>query len=303
MNVVRMVIGAAVCATLLAACGGSAEKPETPPTEQQSLDRSARLAFAQGRYDQAASLYEAALLAALKEDAPQAIVDARFNLALCQTYQGQYAEALDQLEQAEAERLRRGVVGEGSIELLRGTIHYRSGQLDKARLVLQTLLVGDNGSAATATKAHFVLGLIAADQGDIKDLSTHLNAIGADAVQASATDRLELTALLSALQGEADQALAQLEQVARLRRDERDYRGMVRVLAKAGDVAEHAQRIQSAGRYLLRAGRSAAQRREPETRGWLERAEQLASRAGDTETAREARELLNGLEDKAATSR
>ncbi len=135
MNVVRMVIGAAVCATLLAACGGSAEKPETPPTEQQSLDRSARLAFAQGRYDQAASLYEAALLAALKEDAPQAIVDARFNLALCQTYQGQYAEALDQLEQAEAERLRRGVVGEGSIELLRGTIHYRSGQLDKARLV------------------------------------------------------------------------------------------------------------------------------------------------------------------------
>lgn len=302
MSVVRSVISAALCAALLAGCGGSPEKKEMPPTEQQSLDRSARLAFAQGRYDQAASLYEASLQAALKEDAPQAIVDARFNLALCQTYQGQYAKALDQLEQAEAERLRRGVVGEGSIELLRGTIYYRSGQLDTARMVLQTLLVGENGTAATAAKAHFVLGLIAADQADSESLGTHLNTIAGNTGPASTTDRLELTALRSALQGEADLALVQLDKVARLRRDERDYRGMVRVLAKAGDVAERTRHIQSAGRYLLRAGRSAAQRSEPETRDWLERSEKLAMQAGDTETAREARELLNELDGEPGTT-
>ncbi|MCP5429441.1 MAG: hypothetical protein H6962_04175 [Chromatiaceae bacterium] len=68
----RRVLIAVMCAMLsvLTACSSAPKPQAAPPTERQSLDRSARLAFAQGQYAQAATLYEAALEQALAEDAP-----------------------------------------------------------------------------------------------------------------------------------------------------------------------------------------------------------------------------------------
>lgn len=82
-----------------------------------------------------------------------------------------------------------------------------------------------------------------------------------------------------------------------LRGTERDYRGMVRALASAGAIAQQDGRLQAAGTYLLRAGRSAAQRGEPEARDWLARAQSLGIQTHDDALAGEAAAILNSLVD------
>ncbi len=283
----------ALCAALaglvvLGGCGSTPEAERAPPTQRQSLDRSARLAFEQARYPQAATLYEAALRAALAEDDPTAIIDARFNLALCQTYVGQYEAALAQIAQADAERVRRGLPVDPDLQLLAGTIRYRAGDAELSEATLEALLQGGTATAPTRAKAHFVAGLIAADRGATGALRTRIAALSVDANDSARSDRFELQARLAGLEGDVDGALGLLDQVVVSRRLERDYRGMVRALATAGGLAEGASRLQQAGDYFLRAGRSAAQRAEPEAREWLVRAKTLGERSGDSALVLEA---------------
>lgn len=70
---------------------------------------------------------------------------------------------------------------------------------------------------------------------------------------------------------------------------------MVRVLAAAGDLAEGSKKFARAGNYLLRAGRSTAQRAGPEAREWLERARDLGARSGDPALVLEAEAILDTL--------
>lgn len=280
---------------LLAACASAPEPQPTPPTGQQTLDRSARLAFEQGQYAQAATLYQAALQAALAEDSPGAIIDAHFNLALCQTYTGEYPAALGHVARAEAERIRRGLPVEPDLQLLAGTIHYRAGNPDRARAELDRILEGGAASMATRHKAHFIAGLIAADRASADTLQVHMAALETDETVA-ATDRLELEARMAALDGDVDSALRLLDQVVALRRIERNYRGMVRALASAGDVAENAGRLGDAGNYFLRAGRSGAQRAEPEAPAWLRHARDLGRRQGDQALVLEVTGILESIE-------
>jgi tetratricopeptide (TPR) repeat protein len=280
-------------------CAGKPEPGPEAPTEQQSLDRSARLAFGQGNYAQAATLYEAALQSALTEDAPGAIIDARFNLALSQTYLGDYEAALEQVAKADAERRRRGLGADPQLELLAGTIHYRAGQTTEAQALLARVLESPGAQEATRAKAHFVAGLIAADQGSIPVLKRELAALFADAGHGQAVDRLELEGRPAGLEGDVDAALDLLDQVAAARRMQRDYRGMVRALAEAGELAARADRLQLAGSYFLRAGRSAAQRKEPQAMDWLEQARALGSRSGDQALVGEAEAAIIGLRETA----
>lgn len=279
-------------AALLGGCAGNPPQEAQPTTERESLDRSAGLAFAQGQYAQAATLYEAALDEALAEDLPNVIIDARFNLALVKTYLGAYAEALAQLDQADAERIRRKLGADPELDLLRATIRYRAGDPAKAQAILARLLKDTSLTPAAAAKARFVAGLVAADRLDANLLRTHLDSIPPDAGLASQADRLELQARLLALGHDRDGALALLDQAAAMRSLDRDYRGMVRALATAGAVAEQAGQLRQAADYLLRAGRSAAQRNGPEAHGWLERARDLGQRGGSPAVVLEASTML-----------
>jgi len=278
--------------SVLSACASKPAPQPPPPTERESLDRSARLAFTQGQYAQATTLYDAVLQKALAEDAAGSIIDARFNLALCQTYQGEYQDALMQIAQAEAERVRRGLPIDPDLQLLAGTIYYRAGEVDRALATLDAVLEGGRATPVTEAKAHFVSGLIAADRSSSSALEQHIAALPLDATGSISTDRLELKGRLAGLEGDLDVALQLFEQVATLRSLERDYRGMVRALASAGDLAESGGRFELAGNYFLRAGRSAAQRDEPETRIWLQRARELGRRVGDEALVREADTIL-----------
>ncbi|MCB1797607.1 MAG: hypothetical protein KDI67_01885 [Gammaproteobacteria bacterium] len=288
-----------LCALLagLTACSSTPKPQAAPPTERQSLDRSARLAFAQGQYAQAATLYEAALEQALAEDAPAAIIDTRFNLALCKTYLGQYDAALTQVAQAEAERSRRSLPDDPELQLLAGTIHYRAGESGRAKEILDGLLQHSDVTGATRSKAHFVAGLVAADDSVPGPLRAHIAAMPIDPGSTAQADRLELEGRLAGIEGDTDRALQLLDQVVSLRGTARDYRGMVRALASAGALAERDGRLQAAGNYLLRAGRSAAQRGEPEARDWLTRAQSLGTQTRDDTLAGEAATILKALDD------
>jgi tetratricopeptide (TPR) repeat protein len=282
----------------LAACAGRPQPEAQPTTERESLERSARLAFDQGQYPQAATLYAAALEEALAEDRAAAIVDMRFNLALARTYLGDYQAALRQVVQADAERVRRGLGPDPELELLRATIHYRAGDLDQAQPALERLLTDPTLKPAARDRAHFVAGLIAADRADAAALRSHFGSLVPNAAPGAQADRLELQARLAGIDGNTDQALRLLEQAIDMRSLDRDYRGMVRALATAGDIAEQAGKPVLAGNYLLRAGRSAAQRSEPEARRWLQRAHDLGVRSGDRALTLEATAILETLDDR-----
>lgn len=292
MTRLSLLLAALAAGLALAGCAGTAEREPASISKRETLDRSARLAFAQEQYGQAATLYAAVLQAALAEDEAARIIDARFNLALCQTYVGEYDAALAQTEWAEAERRRRGLPVDPQLQLLAGTIHYRAGRLERAQDTLAALLQASAASPTTRARAHFVAGLIAADRAALPALRDHLAAVQAGPAAASRADSLELQARLLALEGNIDDALRRLDQTADLRRAERDHRGMTRALATAGGLAEHAGRPQAAADYLYRAGRSAAQRDDPQARDWLRRAIDAAALSGDAALAREAEAAL-----------
>ncbi len=288
--------GLLVAGLMLGGCGATAEREQAPLSEHESLDRSARLAFDQHRYGQAATLYEAVLQAALAEDTPVGIIGARFNLALCRTYLGDYSAALTQTDLADAERRRRGLPVDPALQLLIGTIHYRAGHLERAQATLSALLQNREANPATLSRAHFVAGLIAADLSALPALREHIAAMLGDTAVGPGADYLELQGRLLGLEGDIDGALRLLDEAADLRGVERDYRGMVRALATAGGFAEQAGRLQPAANYLLRAGRSAAQRAEPNAQDWLRRAMNLGKQSGDAALTKEADAILRKIE-------
>jgi len=279
---------------LLVGCSSTPE-PQ-PATERETLNRSARLAFSQGQYAQAATLYQASLNQALLEDAAAAIIDARFNLALSQTYVGQYDAALAEVAQADAERVRRDLGPDPELQLLHATIHYRAGRIDQARTQLDALLADPASLPETAAKANFLAALIAADRNDSADMRRHLAALPSSDRPGGQADRLEIQARLAGLESDLDRALGLLDDAARLRSLDRDFRGMVRALATAGGLAEQAGRDELAASYFLRAGRSAAQRADPESRAWLERARDFGLRSKDTALVLEAETILAGID-------
>ncbi|MGH8665379.1 MAG: hypothetical protein ACREUX_14050, partial [Burkholderiales bacterium] len=248
-----------------------------------------------GHYAQAATLYEATLDQALIEDKPEPIIDARFNLALAQTYVGRYQSALDLVTLAEAERIRRMLGPDPELQLLRATIHYRAGDAAAAQRVLDPLLGDPALSPPTAAKAQFLAGVMAAERSDASALRRHRDALPAGDARVEQADRLELDGRLAAIEGEADEALRRLDRAALLRSQDGDYRGMARVLVVAGTVAERAGRTELAGGYWLRAGRSGAQRGEPDAREWLEHARALGERTGDAALILETEAMLTEL--------
>ena len=269
-------------------CAGAPKEEKRAPTERELLERSAQLAFSRGRYAQAAKLYQAALDRALIEDRPEPIVDARFNLALTQSYLGHHQAALDLVALAEAERVRRNLAPDPGLRLLRATIHYRAGDPVAAQRILDALLSDRMLPAPVGARAHFLAGLIAADRNDAAVLRMHRDALPASDARGEEADRLELEGRLASIEGDAERALRGLERAAQLRSLAGDYHGMARTLVAAARTAEQADRVAQAAGYWLRAGRSGAQRGEPAAREWLQHARALAGRTGDAALILEA---------------
>jgi len=233
--------------------------PKTAPTDPatETLQRSASTAYSEGRYEQATTMYQAALQSALARDNSADIVDARFSLALSQTASGLYQRALLQLDRAEAELQRAKLQPDNQLTLLRATVLFRAGDAKRAYKEVEYLLSRRELQSGTTARAHFLAGLAAAAMEDTKMLRRHAQLLGTQK-NAAAADRLELLAHINALTDKADRAVEQFSNSVNMRRQSGDYRGMVRALASTAATLRKAGMANEAAAYYLRAGRSAA---------------------------------------------
>jgi tetratricopeptide (TPR) repeat protein len=282
-------------------CGSS-----TPVRTQSSVDEEferinqvARMAFDNGRLQQAVELYEQALGRAYILDDLNAIVDSKYNLAVCYTGLNDYRQALERVNQAKAELSRANRRIPADITLLEATIQHLLGNLVEAqRLTDQILIESNRASAAVLSKTHFLRGLIANETGDIDQLRDAISYLETPAAIGLRADSEELVGLLSMAEGNWNEAIEAFDQTAEFRREDFDHSGMVNALAQAAQACERAGKWSEASKRYLRAGRSAAQQGQNlDALRWLNRAEQLAAQTGDELTAKQARSYRKWLQN------
>jgi len=270
---------AAAIVLLLAACGSAPPLPEPPDPELARLSRTGQLAFRQGRIDQAATLFREALARARTRDDTAAIADQAINLSVAELRRFDNEAARDVAQEGRLEMGRRRATVPPELLLVEATARWRLGDAGAEALARQAA-----DSPATAARASFVLGLIAADRRD---------AAGLEAARRSATDpgdaaELEARALL--LAGNPAGAKEAFLRAAGARQDVLDYAAMGRALAGA---AAAMPADADAGALWLRAGRAAAGDRDRRNgEAWLRRA---AASGGDV--ARQARDALAKLRE------
>jgi len=267
--------------------------------EYERTNRAARMAFENGRLQQAVGLYNQALERAYVLDDVNAIVDSQYNLAVCLTGLNSHVEALERVNQSKAELARTNQSIPGDILLLEATIVYRLGQLDDAWKITDKILLDPSRlSEPIQSKAHFLRGLIAGEWDDINQLRNEIASLGKPTTAGLRADREELLGRLAMAEGNWNEAIDAFDRTAELRRDDFDYSEMVNALALAAWACERAGKLSDAAKRYLRAGRSAArQEQNRDALNWLNRAENLAGEAGDESTAKQARSYRKWLEE------
>ncbi len=297
-----------IAATLLVsgACSTRQTGPQGPPVDKslQQTNRVARIAFDNGRIQQAAKLYRRSLDLAYRRDDPAAINDARYNLALCLTLLQSDQEALSLIAQAHEELSLRNEPVPGDILLLEATILFRLERSQDAWMLTEAILeTAEQSAPAVIGKTHFLRGLIANERGNPAGIEREIAALDDSNSAVQRADHQELTGHLLLIEKDWDGAVLAFDEAAAIRRQILDYRSMVQALAKAGEACERAGRPAAASRRYLRAGRSAAlQRNLGQARIWLNRAAQLAEKAGHEAIANEARIQLAKLDQDRGTS-
>ncbi len=241
----------------LAACASGKPAEEQIPADNrlERTNRVARVAFQLGRYAQAASLYRKAADLAYERDDVNAAVDAQYNAAVCLVRLDKVVEADTLLRRTKAELARAGQAEPVELRLLEATVLYRQGRYEEAWSLCESIISSDPDSQA-AHRAQFLLGLIAADQGDqarLRSAIANLSTTGDTVDGRLKADRFELSGHLALLEGRYDASVSDFVQVARLRSAGADYRGTVRALSKAGEASEAAGLVRQASVHYLRA--------------------------------------------------
>jgi len=286
-----------LCAWLLPACGGGEPREDqiSADARLERINRSARAAFDMGQYAEAVSLYRRALEVAYERAEPGAVADAEYNVAVALLRLNRIEEARRSVVRAKAELERSGAAPPADLRLLEATLLFRAGRHREADALARRLLAQSPGSDA-ARRAHFLRGLIAAEEGATERLRRSIEALEGTGDARLAADRRELAGRLALLEDRLSTALDAFDQAARLRRETGDYSGMVRALALAGETHERTGDGSRAASAYLQAGRSLLQQGATgRARTLLTRALELAEAAHDTETAREARHHLTRL--------
>jgi hypothetical protein len=263
---------------LLAACGGGRPPPEPPDAELARLARTGQLAFAQGRPDQAATLFREALARARTRDDAGAIGDQATNLAIAELRRRDDAAARDVASAARDELQRRGAAVPPELVLAEATARWRLGDAGAEALAREAA-----GAAPTASAASFVLGMIAADRGDRAGL-------------AAARGKVTEPADAAELDARADTGAASREKFLRmavLRQDANDYAAMGRALAGAAAAMPGAPDTPDLWLRAARAAAGARDRRNAET--WFTR----ARAAGNAGVRRDADAGLAALRESA----
>jgi hypothetical protein len=262
---------------LLAACSSPAPPPEPPDAELARLARTGQLAFQQGRFEQAATLFADALARARVRDQASMIADQASNLAITQLRLREHAAARDTAATAREALARRGAVVPPELTLAEATARWRLGDAAAEPLAREAA-----ATQSTAPRANFLLGLMAAARRDGAALAAARRGVG------DPGDAAELDGHLALLAGDAAGAKAAFLRAATVRQDALDYAAMGRALAAAAAAQPAAP---DAADLYLRAGRAAAGDRDrANAEAWFT----LAARAGGS-AGSEARAALAAL--------
>ncbi len=276
---VGVLLGAA-----LTACGSGSKDP-APPRDIK-LDQASSAgsqAMTMELPDVAIRQYRSALARAYERDDTSAIADGGYNLALAQMKAGDAKAAVATVQSVEAELDRRRKPVPAELSLVKAAASYRAGDPSGATAAAQQAIDRTSGDPDTQPRAWFIVGLVAADEGDRSRLAQAVAALKPTKSADLEADRLELRGRAAMLDGRPADALAAFDQAAADRQQALDYRGMARVLAQAGEACVRLNRTADAASYLLRAGRSALL--QGDTRlalPLLKRAEDLAAQSGET---------------------
>jgi tetratricopeptide (TPR) repeat protein len=285
---------------LLAGCAASAPSPESAaPVDQELMSawQLARYAFEEGQYDQAAQIYARVLERAYARDDLGAIGDVGYELAVVRLRQLDPTAAAAQARQTRDELRRRGNEPFAELYLVEAVALYEMGEeMDAVARAERAIALASRPGEPVATRAWFLKGRIAADHADAAGIRGALAALGRSPNPELAADRLELAGRLDLLEGRPERALPAFRQSADLRRDAKDYLGMARVLALAGEAAERAGLSADAADLYFRAGRSAEVERDlANARLWLGAAARLAATTGQAAILAEANDRLEGI--------
>ncbi|WP_439576888.1 hypothetical protein [Elioraea sp.] len=262
----------------LAACGGPAP-PEPPDPTLARQTRVAMLAWQQDRPAQAAALFRDALARAYARDDLAAIADIAASLAAVELRLGEAEAARDIAAGARAEVNRRGGTMPAELPLAEAAARWRLGDVAGARALTAAITEGEAGA-----RARFIEGLIAADARDAQALATARASLPPTDVPDLLADSVELDGRTALLAGDAGSARAALLRAAALRQEARDYPGMARALALAGEAAAREGRAAEAADLALRAGGTAGAHGDARAAGqWVAQAGGLARAAGSAD--------------------
>ena len=291
---------------ILGGCGSSAPVQKSPAIDEdlERFNRAAQQAFDSGRLQQAVAFYRKALDRAYIRDDFSAALDAQYNMAVCLINLQSDAEAYAVIEQAIAEMAMAGYSREPDFLILEATVLHLRGDSDAAwKITDQILTATPQASSIVQSKTHYLRGLIASKQGNTDKLREAIVSIGQPDLPLLRADRYELLGHLAMAEQHWDEAVKAFEAATDLRREARDYRGMVKSLALAGKASEKAGHADEASVRYLRAGRSAAlQGQFDDALDWLNQAEQIADNAGEAQIVQEARIYLRELHESKAAS-
>ncbi|WP_340116891.1 hypothetical protein [Pelagibius sp. 7325] len=284
---------------LLSACASQPPQQAAEPSDPQleSSWRLARFALQNGQHDQAVVLYEQALALAYARDDAEAIGNVGYEYALAQLRAGEPEAAAAQAARTRWELERRDADPFAELFLVEAVAHYEVGQSALAREAAQTAIdLARPDDVATRGRAYFVLGMLAADAGDTVYVERALVALGDPGQDALKADRDELEGRRLMLAGDAGTAQRVFEAAADRRRELRDYGGMTRGLAAAGEAAEVARNPTAAADLYYRAGLSATIQDDPaRAEIWLTKALDLAAENGLSGIEADARARLLSL--------
>jgi len=288
-----------LCLLIAAGCGSGRILSKKIPVDENliRLNRSARIAFDNRQLEQAANLYQQALERAYLSDDRKAIVDAQYNLAVCNLESGSYDKALLWVNRAKNELVRDEQSVTLDILFLEAAILFRTEKLDRAwQITDQILSASEREPATLVSKTHFLRGLISDKRGQTDQLGREIDALDKSGDPGNRADREELIGRLAMAEGSWDAAIEALDRTAGLRRENRNFGEMAQALSLAADACQQAGKPSEAAQRYFRAGRSAVQQGNNQyAKKWLNSALQLAGQAGDEPLKQEVRTFLQTM--------
>lgn len=248
----------------MAACGGT-EQPE--PTRDDPFDRTMDVADEAVYYDQlqqAEINYKKSFDYALTSDDVANIDDAGYNLAIIQLGLNNIQTALQTVVQTNNELHIRGQENSPQLDLVRAAIIYRMNRFTEAAQAAQ--MAEKSKHEDIQERSYFLSALIANDQGNINILGQYVQKLDhllingkpkKEEEKSWKADQQELHALLFYKQGQYSQAMTAAKIAQDIRREQVEYRAMVRTLALQAQISEAMKDFVSAAQFYVRAGKSA----------------------------------------------